>query len=118
MKLFQEYLYKHVISSYDNDDNNNDTLVNNAILNNLFNISIAIEKEINTMFNFTTDSKSYNNKTKTLLVNVKRNEELAHNIISGNITPKKLCELSIEQLATSEEQQRQQEILQKKFDAG
>lgn len=89
-----------------------------SVQNSVFRVALDIENEVNSLVPYATNSKGYCSKAKTLTVNLKRNETLAMEVLSGALTPAALCQLSVDQLATQQEQAEQQQILQRKFDAG
>ena len=61
-----------------------DTLISEEEhLESIYQICIQIEKEIHGMFPYTTDSKGYGNKARTLFVNLRRNETLREELIAG-----------------------------------
>lgn len=125
VKLLQENIYIHVAETENQDDDaGNDAgssssdSGNASVLASIFGVAMAVESEVNSLLPYATNSKGYISKTKALTVNLKRNEGLAMEVLSGSLTPAALCKLSIDQLATQQEQAAQQEILQRKFDAG
>jgi DNA-directed RNA polymerase subunit M/transcription elongation factor TFIIS len=122
VKALQESIYKHVAetdsSTGGEASGEGPSLQTVSVQASIFRVAFDVEAEINDLFPYATNSKAYISKSKTLTVNLKRNEELAMAVMSGHLSPAGLCKLSIEQLATREDQEAQQAILQRKFDAG
>jgi len=72
--------------------------------------SVQIEEEMIAIFRG--QNEQYKGKLKSLVFNLKKNESLRRDVISGEIAAKKLCVMSPQDLA-SDEMKKQREILKK-----
>jgi transcription elongation factor S-II len=67
-------------------------------------LGCQIEDAVNKIFNAEKDKKAYTDKARSLLFNLKRNDRLREDVVSGLCEPDVLATLTPEQMATDEQQ--------------
>lgn len=65
-------------------------------------IALKIENSVNDLSSFDKHLKEYNSKVRSLLFNLKKNENLRENLISGSVTSNELVKFSLLELANNE----------------
>mmetsp|Transcript_2785 Transcript_2785/g.2918 ORF Transcript_2785/g.2918 Transcript_2785/m.2918 type:complete len:303 (+) Transcript_2785:252-1160(+) len=76
--------------------------VNTTDLSKAENIAFSVDKAVDRVHSFDLDNKGYMGLVRSLAFNLKRNESLRMDLISGDLKPKLLVTLSPEDLATDE----------------
>lgn len=84
------------------------TLTNEEYLSN---ISLAIEREVQKLLPSSTNINSYNAKFRSLIINVKKNEILRIDIINNFISPRRLVDMTPQELATKETKSIRQQVI-------
>lgn len=96
---------------YDYLNVNNDSDDEQRLIELMWSMACKIEDAINQVTPQSRDSKGYSSKARTLSANLKRNDVLRQNLLNGSLLPGKFVNMTVEELATAEQQRELQKAL-------